>query len=243
MLYITDEEKQDLIDSVDISELLDDLGIERKKVGSHYSILCPCPNHIDKRRGNCIVYPHNVYCYGCGKSYDAIGLVSQTMNIDTYESVCYLAEFLNRADEFEQRGKRHKPVHKHYQSLDDDALKFIGLCLDENDCYSPIAVSRQRENNCRRDLDGYYKVEPFQKPRLSHLKEDEPEVYQWLVNNKASEMDEKLDNLILCLTEDAEFRNQISSFLDEIGCDIQELIRAILSQKNKIKQELKKLLN
>ena len=52
MLYITDEEKHELLDSVDMLELVEDLGFDCKKVGSHYSILCPCPNHSDKNKGN-----------------------------------------------------------------------------------------------------------------------------------------------------------------------------------------------
>lgn len=243
MLYITDCEKQELLDSVDMLELVEDLGFDCKKVGSHYSILCPCPNHSDKNKGNCIVYPKNVYCFGCGKSYDAIALVCEVKHCDTYKAVCYLAELQNKSNDFEQNGRKFCHFN-HYKKLDDTALNLLGLNLKENECYSPISISATRKKYCRRDSDDFYFQSAYlNKPKLSHLKIDEPEVYQWLIKNKANEQIEKYDDLILKLQRDHNFYSQVSDFLNNIDCSVQDILDAISEQKQLILNHLSKLLN
>ena len=75
------------------------------------------------------------------------------------------------------------------------------------------------------------------------MKNDEPEVYQWLIKNKANEQIAKYDNLILRLQRDHIFYSQVSDFFNNIDCSVQDILHAISEQKQLILNQLNNLLN
>jgi DNA primase len=63
--------KEELLTRVDLTELVDALGLERKGKDAR------CPNHNDTGRPNLHIYKDRVHCFACDFNVDAFGLVEK----------------------------------------------------------------------------------------------------------------------------------------------------------------------
>lgn len=75
----------------DIVSILEEEGVQLKRVGSNYQ--CCCPFHNEKTPSFVVSASKNIaHCYGaCGKTWDGIGFVREKHNMDFPEAVEYLA--------------------------------------------------------------------------------------------------------------------------------------------------------
>lgn len=80
-----DRKKEDLLARVDMVDLVDSLGLERKGKEAR------CPAHDDHGRPNLHIYPHRVHCFSCGFDADAFGLVTKVKGLDFKGAFDFLA--------------------------------------------------------------------------------------------------------------------------------------------------------
>ena len=228
MLYISEEQKQELLETVDMFSVANSLGIEVKKIGSNYSIICPEPGHNDNNYGNCMLYPHNYYCWSCGKRGDAISLVKNTLNCSTYESVCYLVNTFGNPDECEQKGNL-KTITDSINPICNIALNKIGLGenINSNKYYYPIGLVDYKDGfSCRKDLAGDYIKCSFTKKRnLKELRKEDPKTYEWLIYHKAMESLHKIDRIryLLLHPMDNALVRQIYVLFANAGISVSEI--------------------
>ena len=80
-----DRRKEELLTRVDLTELVDALGLERKGKDAR------CPNHNDTGRPNLHIYKDRVHCFACDFNVDAFGLVEKVRGLDFVGSFDFLA--------------------------------------------------------------------------------------------------------------------------------------------------------
>ena len=77
----------DLKKRIDMIELCEALGLQPKgKVAR-----CPAHNDAGEGRPNLAIYADNVFCFRCGFSADAVGLVEKAKGLDFLEAAGFLA--------------------------------------------------------------------------------------------------------------------------------------------------------
>lgn len=76
------------------------LRLKHRVNGAYLHILCPHPDHHDRRMGNCVVYANRGHCYACGEGFNAIDLVMMTHDCSFFEAVHELADFFNLTIDF-----------------------------------------------------------------------------------------------------------------------------------------------
>lgn len=86
---MTDDEftrrKEELLTRVDLTEIVDALGLERKGKEAR------CPNHNDTGRPNLHIYKDRVHCFACDWNVDAFGLVEKAKGLDFKGAFDFLA--------------------------------------------------------------------------------------------------------------------------------------------------------
>ena len=146
-----------LKDEADIGDVVNYLGLEIKKMGSAYFILCPHPQHEDTHATNCYYKDgwNNVYCRACGHAINAIDLI-------IYERCCSFSEATEILWELEGRPLWYKCKPRQNMmtfQLTRDEMKLIGIKmpgkikLAEN--YSDIKPVKEKGKILEGDLYGY----------------------------------------------------------------------------------------
>ena len=80
----------DQIRDHDLVAILQDEGLELKREGANYK--CCCPFHNEKTPSFVVSPSRNVaHCFGCNKTWDAIGFIREKNGMTFYEAVEYLA--------------------------------------------------------------------------------------------------------------------------------------------------------
>lgn len=104
-------EAHDVIEaSVSMPDLAEELGLEIQRNGTNLYVLCPNPEHNDRRASNCVLYDKNAYCFACHKSWDAIGLVMEVRHCNFMEAVAFLSDLYGLGINFKSDVKPVPPL-------------------------------------------------------------------------------------------------------------------------------------
>lgn len=206
-------------DCADISVVAESIGLQMKRRGARYSILCPNPEHNDKHFGNCVLTPKGFKCYSCGAYGDVFDLVRLALNVSKQEAYGIVADICGGRDNFIIKQSNQEKSKKPFVKLPDrELLEFIGLHQGSADRYSPMSVYM-----CKRILDPLepyepnpgesVRFEPGKTPEedckviyqrissnpLQELANEEPAIFRELIYNKAKETMEKYADMIRCV--------------------------------------------
>lgn len=233
-----------LLEDVNILDVIDELGLETRKHGSRVSILCPC--HPDRHFGSCFITDFGFYCFSCHAHGNAIDLVKEVENVDfltaarRVASVCggengyYLDEC---QDDMHTRLPKDalrivdisdvQTVYAYSAFISDDEmlkLKMNGTEVGRNWDYEP----GDRDND-----NGYYFLkEPVTKKPLQELIDEDREMFDVLVYNKAVEKFERYKNLETLAKGNAFLSGIIAKELKEIQRVIDEYSKKIARYNN-----------
>lgn len=72
------------VNQIPILDIVDEWGVERKRIGKYHLIICPNREHDDRHLGSCKIWPENnsFHCFACGAGGGPIDFV---MNIEGIE--------------------------------------------------------------------------------------------------------------------------------------------------------------
>lgn len=92
-IHFNRETIEQVKEAVSIVDLAENLGLEPEQRGSNIVCFCPNPEHADTHKTNCFLYEgdNHGYCFGCGFSFDTIGLLKAKKYSFT-DAISYLAE-------------------------------------------------------------------------------------------------------------------------------------------------------
>ncbi len=104
LLNITEEKKQQIIESNDIVDVIEEF-LPLKKNGTNYKTNCPF--HNEKTPSFVVSRDKQIYrCFGCGKSGNAITFLMEYKNLTFIESVEYLARRVNISLDYIETNKQ-----------------------------------------------------------------------------------------------------------------------------------------
>lgn len=210
----------ELKDAADIVSVAESIGLQMKKRGSRYSILCPNPEHQDHHFGNCVLTRKGFKCYSCGAHGDVFDLVSDALNVSKREAYGIVADLCGGREAFvyndiDKKTGNEKPFVK---LPDKEILEFIGLMRNSADRYTCTSVY-----SCKKILDPYepYEANPGEMVRyevgktpksdckvvyerivsnpLQELANNDPDSFAELMENKAKETMETYADMIRCV--------------------------------------------
>ena len=97
-----------IADAVNMQELVQELGVPYKIIGTNMCIICP--KHNDKSFGSCIVFEKNIFCFACSESLNAIDLVMEVNNCNFMDAVKYLSDLYGLHLDFKRDEERIEPI-------------------------------------------------------------------------------------------------------------------------------------
>lgn len=203
-----------ILDDANILDVAEDLGLEMKPQGRNMLILCPC--HPDRHFGSCkLLTDKNIfYCHACHAHGDAIGLVKAVEGVDFKTAAKRVADICGGAEAYyhdvevadEQHTRLPKDVLKELGMTDTQSIRVSSVILTESDMETYKASDNYRENEHweKESYQGndeddctvlYFLKEPVIKKPLQTLIDEDPEMFDVLVYNKAVEKLEGYENL------------------------------------------------
>lgn len=246
MLFFSEEDKEELLSSIHMIEVIHYLGIEYVRKGGYYSILCPSPQHNDRKLGNCIVYDYNYYCWHCGASGDAVTLIRETTNCSVYEALCQLAVISGMESKYEASGSNYQEPKKHILLQKED-LNELGLSLHLHRSYCPVSFGKNddRKGNYKDCLGNPIKVSSTSFPTLRELAINEPDVFIWLIEGKTMEKLEDIYNDIYKVSNPSKFYyvRSLYVYLTKIGISVSDLLTQIFKRKSDVIESAYNILN
>ncbi len=134
LLNITEEKKQQIIESNDIVDVIEEF-LPLKKNGTNYKTNCPF--HNEKTPSFVVSRDKQIYrCFGCGKSGNAITFLMEYKNLTFIESVEYLARRVNISLDYIETNKqtieKNNLLKKLYEiNIEAARLFYKGLSANE----------------------------------------------------------------------------------------------------------------
>lgn len=184
-----------LAEDADVETVVDYLGLDTRRMGSKISILCPC--HDDRHFGSCYLTKKGFYCFACHAKGSVFDLVKNVEHISFHDAIKVVAELCGGEDRYILKDTKSKDDKPHY-FFEKDVMELVDL--------TDVRVIETPENMFyRHELDdiygfdwypgekgnddcGYYvKKEAIMKRPLQNLADEEPDVFHWLLVNKAWE--------------------------------------------------------
>lgn len=243
--YFEDEDKEELLDMIDINDVVDYLGIERDRKNAK-GILCP--GHNDTHFGNCFINKNNksCYCYACGKSFDAIDLLTN-QGFSFYDALIKLSELTGTIEKYNAKKSKTNSCF-----LSSAEWKMLGVSKRKNIlpiktlCEKPKKEKLweyvETSNHC------YYIVLKKMKNPIEELKKEDFYLYKQIIVNKCEERIQQIKQKLNNMSFATSFLNDIADknlivFLqqesqNEYKClqkqlfDIEKIKRRFLSAKS-----------
>lgn len=225
MLY----DRERLLQAADSLDVAEYIGLDIKRIGSNYSILCPGHEKRlgkpDTGFGNCILTKNGYTCFACGKSVNLIDMVMEVTGCNYYEALGTIAETcggreLYLSDDSDIVEKEELPLMK-------EELASIGLKSHSTPIYdirNLMTCEYDDEDELYSKQSHYYisgnevlKETLLGVPcsiSLFSLYKDDREAYNYLIETKARESFEDSKNALAALQNDNSFLYDISSFLN-----------------------------
>lgn len=184
-----------LAEDADVETVVEYLGLDTRRMGSKISILCPC--HNDRHFGSCYLTKKGFYCFSCHAKGSVFDLVKNVEHISFHDSIKVVAELCGGEGRYVLKDVKSNEDKPHY-FLDKDVMSLADL-TDERVVETPANMYYRHElDDCygfdwypgEKDDDesGYYvKREVIMKRPLQKLADEEPDVFHWLLVNKAWE--------------------------------------------------------
>lgn len=182
-----------LAEDADVETVVDYLGLDTRRMGRKISILCPC--HNDRHFGSCYLTQKGYYCFACHAKGSVFDLVKNVEQISFHDAIKAVANMCGGEERYRLQDTKRKDDKPHYY-LDKDIMSLVDL-TDERVVESPANMYQRFElDDCYgfdwypsdKDDDGYYvSMETVMKRPLQALADEEPDVYHWLLINKAWE--------------------------------------------------------
>lgn len=230
-----------LLEDVNILDVIDDLGLETQRHGNRISILCPC--HPDRHFGSCFVTKNmgQFYCFSCHAHGNAIDLVKEVENVDFLTAARRVASICGGESGYyldDTQDDKHtrlpKEILKEIELSDVQNVYGYTDALTEDEVYSlrmdGIDIGRNWDYDFGDDDTGMYLMkESIAKKPLQELIDDDPEMFDCLVYNKAVEMFESYKNL-------QSIAKGNSLFLRVIGDKLNRLQRIIDEYEKRLKR-------
>lgn len=158
-LRIKSDAAEMLAEEIDISDVVDAIGLKRK--GKKF-LICPgtmSGKHNDRNIGNCCILSRNnvVKCYSCGRTFSVVGLLMESGKT-FQESVSMLAEMTGHPDRFYESAGRSGKKSSLYLSKQEREV--IGLKNGKLFSYYPC--KRILEDRAPHQVPDPVTIEPLQ---------------------------------------------------------------------------------
>lgn len=229
-----------LLEDVDIMDVIDDLGLQTQKHGSRISILCPC--HPDRHFGSCFVTDFGFYCFSCHAHGNAIDLVKESEHVDFLTAARRVASicggesgyYLNESDEDDNHTRLPKEILRVVELSDTPTIYSYSTALSEDEMMALKMDGTFEEKEMGRSIwdyepgsvdedGGYYLLrEPIARKPLQALIDDDPEMFDCLVYNKAVEKFQRYKYLEQLAKGNALFMKAVSKELNSLQRIIDE---------------------
>ena len=149
-IHFNRETIEQVKESVSIVDLAENLGLEPEQRGINIVCYCPNPDHDDSHKTNCFLYEedNHGYCFGCGFSFDTIGLL-KAQKYSFPEAISYLAGMTNMKVEGSSYAKPN-PLF-----LTPKEKELIGLSK-KNSTILPQKIVPKKEKDTIMDCEGNY---------------------------------------------------------------------------------------
>ena len=201
-VYMKEYDFERIKECVNMEDICDMLGIEKRRIGNLTSILCPF--HDDQHFGNAFIMKNNrkIICYACGKTADIFDLYMYQTGLTLQEAAAEISEKFGLSDVTVQKRPTGMPFSR-------EELAAIGLlCEDRKPERYPVSVldtpekrlgytvSKETTLSYSRQtrqvvavIDDYVvskKGQPMYK-HLVELYESDKSTFYWMVRNKCRE--------------------------------------------------------
>lgn len=241
-LYFTDEDVANLIKEVPVLEIVDYLGIEKKRFGSTVSILCPSPDHNDRHFGSCKQRGNHFICFACGKKISSLDILLWEGQMSYYEAACTLAKIAGRESDFQaSRKDTFSKKKKEITRLTYEEKILLGFQFLHNRA-EIINISPQKPEGKRfiRDEGGDYLIlKDCVEDPWKALARDDPDAFSWMVLNKCREQMIKIYLLADEIKKDSKGKwGQIFSFPN---CNCHDICHGIVLALGHIYNDVMKI--
>lgn len=224
-MYFTEEDKQELVDEVSITTVIEALGLETKRIGNSLSILCPIPTHTDNHFGSCIVTANHFFCYVCEEGGNTIDLLMMAGGKTLYEAVKELAYLSGHPERYGKQRNKNELLISSKKMLSQEDKALLGLTPRRDKRTLPVLglnAWRIDTATCIRDLNGDYLVLGKNNISLRTLLVEDPDTYDWLIRNKCKEVLQQNKNVLeaLELPHETELGEKLNFIISELHWDI-----------------------
>lgn len=148
LLNITEEKKQQIIESNDIVDVIEEF-LPLKKNGTNYK--SNCPFHNEKTPSFVVSRDKQIYrCFGCGKNGNAITFLMEYKNLTYIESLEYLARRVNISLEYIETNKQtieRNNLLKRLYEINTEAARFFYKGLSYNETALKYLQKRNIDKN------------------------------------------------------------------------------------------------
>lgn len=101
--------------SIDSKSVAEGLGLQVKRIGKHYSILCP--SHEDAHFGNCLLNSRGYACLACGAHGDIFQMAQEVLKCNFQDAGKAVAKIAGIDDAKDTNGKYVRCLSKEEQDL------------------------------------------------------------------------------------------------------------------------------
>lgn len=190
MSYFFGSDAHEIIDSVSALEAIEACGVEMKKAGRNYLILCPDPSHNDTHLGSCVVMPQKngrCRCFACQKEFNSLDIMMMCGGYSWYDGMVEIARMSGRLEAYNQKGKSEKPKRR-LRPLTTEEKALIGLdCQNKSKAFYNVSFDKpDGDYSYNEDTEMYECYRYFPSP-LSLLLKNDPIAYAGLVRRKCAE--------------------------------------------------------
>ena len=194
------------------------LGVEYYHKGNYDFVLCPNPDHDDKRATNCYITNTGCNCQACGEKMNFIDITQALSDRNYPETLKFLAELVGSASDFEMSKSESKDYTFNRSFLSFEDLDFLGLAGNApknraltigsknnsglfliNEMFEDKSVVERYVEDygyeMRRSDEGYYIYKRMPNETMITLAADNPDLYWEIVSNKIEEKKQYLNEL------------------------------------------------
>lgn len=224
-----------------------------------YMMLCPNPEHNDTHLGSCYLNTSGMkgyVCYACGAKKDLFDMVKEARRCDFRSAVEFILGENNLEGFAQDEKKSVEMIIPPAERLSEEERKLLGLSIRshnkavyyKNECYErDITLPENRKTvpsptnygDVKKDTFMVVEQSGFSDPLLE-LQAEEPEVYHWLVAQKAQEQIDWYNDIIheLKFLTPKTFGEALAKQIMALGGDRLDLVKAMQNRLEMLKQIL-----